>query len=251
MPASALNHLGRVTANTRRKAEEILAAAEAAGHRIDIIYGYNPASKPEHSSGLAVDFMVHTRAAGDFISDYVWTHRKRLGLRWVIWWQRVRSTTPGKGDAWRPMADRGNRTQNHMDHPHIFFTDSYSPPTQALPKPQPGPEAARAWWGERPYPQPPAFLSVRHLRAAIDHDEKRSDQGLYHYADQVWVAQQALGELGHMRFGTFVAGHAGVLTRAGIRRFQQSLGHPVDGWLGPKELAELMRRTGRNFRLEP
>lgn len=138
MPASALNHMGNVTPNTRRKAEEILAAVEAAGHRINIIYGYNPASKPEHSSGCALDFMVYgNRAAGDWIADYVWQHRVRLGLKWVIWYQRIRSTSPGKPSTWQPMASRGNSTADHRDHPHLFFDDIYTPLPSATPAPKP------------------------------------------------------------------------------------------------------------------
>lgn len=136
MPETALTTLGAVKPGTRQVATEVLRAAEAAGHRLATIWGYNPASKPEHSAGLALDFMC-TRTAGDFIADYLWANRGRLGVRWVLWRRRIRSTSPGKPTSWQPMADRGSVTQNHEDHVHVFLTGAYSPPTgdPASPKP--------------------------------------------------------------------------------------------------------------------
>ena len=119
--------LGAVTGATREIAHETIEACADAGNGwLKQIYGYNPASVPEHSSGRAIDYMCN-RAQGDWISDYLWANRKRLGLKWMIWRQHIRSTTPGKGDSWRIMEDRGNSTQNHMDHVHAFFDDTYTP----------------------------------------------------------------------------------------------------------------------------
>ena len=36
--------------------------------------------------------MVNDEAAGDFVRDYVWANRKRLGLEHVIWEQHITST---------------------------------------------------------------------------------------------------------------------------------------------------------------
>lgn len=131
MPASALNSMGRVTKNTAAKAREILTLAEEAGHRINTIYGYSPLSQPEHSSGRALDFMC-TRAAGDWIADYVWRNRARLRLKWQIWRRRIISQARA-GEGWRWMADRGSVTQNHYDHVHMFFDDGYDYPANPLP----------------------------------------------------------------------------------------------------------------------
>ncbi len=128
--ADPLRGLGNVTPATRQKAAEILAAATSAGHKVSIVWGFNPASRPEHSSGRALDFMVDDKAAGDWIADYVWRHRTRLGLRHVIWWQRIRSTVTAPG-VWRTMSDRGSVTQNHRDHPHIWFLDDRYEPLAA------------------------------------------------------------------------------------------------------------------------
>lgn len=128
------SQLGAVTPKTKAAALEILSAAAAAGHTIKQVWGYNPASVPEHSSGKAVDFMVYSdKAAGDWIADYVWTNRERLGLRWIIWYQRIRSASPGKSGEWEPMPDRGDNTQNHKDHPHVFFDDTYTAPDGSKP----------------------------------------------------------------------------------------------------------------------
>lgn len=126
----ALTYMGPVRPNVEMIAIEVLIAAQAAGHTIKVVWGFNAASTPEHSAGTALDFMVYNdRAAGDWIAEYLWRNRKRLGLRWVIWYQRIRSTTSGRGEAWRAMADRGNSTVNHKDHPHAnFWVKEYQPP---------------------------------------------------------------------------------------------------------------------------
>lgn len=112
-------------------------------------------------------------------------------------------------------------------------------------------QSSSPWWGDRPHPQEPAFLSVTHLRAALAHDIPRPDQGLYHWADQVWAVQRMLTDQGHvLRYGSYVAGHAGSLTRKAIESFQRALGHKPDGWLGPRELAELVRRSRKNYLLK-
>ncbi|OUZ10280.1 hypothetical protein BHE97_07975 [Aeromicrobium sp. PE09-221] len=64
--------------------------------------------------------MVHNKAAGDWINAHVWRHRVRLRLQHVIWWQRITLTTNRPGVA-RLMADRGNSTANHKDHPYILL----------------------------------------------------------------------------------------------------------------------------------
>jgi peptidoglycan hydrolase-like protein with peptidoglycan-binding domain len=142
MPASALDHLGPVPAATRARAAEILEAVEAAGHRLHHVWGMGTSS--EHATGRALDFMVYTRdedghatgidhRAGDFIRDYVWAHRARLGLIHVIWDQTILSTRTHPGVI-REMDDRGNATDNHKDHPHILFDEvPYVAPGRSVP----------------------------------------------------------------------------------------------------------------------
>lgn len=131
----ALIHTGisRMHEPTLFKAAEILDALLAGQHiRLNHLWGYdpNPANK-EHHSGRAIDFMVHKdKDAGDFISEYVIANEKRLGLIHVLWQQKIyrgpESTSSNPKGYWQPMALRanGDPTQNHMDHPHIWFADT-------------------------------------------------------------------------------------------------------------------------------
>lgn len=99
-------------------AKNIHVAAFRAGHRIEAIYGYADRGT-EHSSGLALDIMVPNKAAGDFISRWVWKNRERYRLRHLIWWQRIASVAR-ESEGWRAMEDRGGKTANHKDHPHVY-----------------------------------------------------------------------------------------------------------------------------------
>lgn len=85
----------------------------------------------DHQNGLAVDLMVDPlgqptttgKTTGDTVAAYFQRHATRFGIRYIIWQQRIwnagvdNTTTPPS--AWRMMADRGNPTDNHMDHVHI------------------------------------------------------------------------------------------------------------------------------------
>lgn len=121
--------LGKVTAATKSKAHEIFFAALAAGHDIWFMWGYDgDANNTEHHSGKALDFMVHNHAAGQWVRNYIWTNRARLGLQHVIWEQHITSTVTSPGVV-RKMPDRGSPTENHMDHVHaLFFTGAYKAP---------------------------------------------------------------------------------------------------------------------------
>lgn len=120
-----LDYLGNVTANTRAKAKLALEFLLSRGAHPTHFWGYdsNPRN-PEHHARTAVDFMVFSdRAAGDALADWLWANRARLGLKHQIWRQRIRSTVTSPG-VWRAMPDRGNPTENHMDHVHAMFFDS-------------------------------------------------------------------------------------------------------------------------------
>lgn len=69
----------------------------------------------DHPGGLAIDFMVN-RATGDALAQCALDNMKALGIKYVIWEQRINS-----GSGWRPMADRGGVTANHFDHVHVSF----------------------------------------------------------------------------------------------------------------------------------
>lgn len=138
----ALRHTGtsKMHLPTLRKAGEILDDLEAGrGKTLAHVWGYDPNTRnTEHHSGRALDFMVHNdRAAGDHIANYVIANKERLGLIHIIWRQRIyrgpRSTSKNPKGAWYKMADRGDPTQNHMDHPHAWFAATgYTPLTPAV-----------------------------------------------------------------------------------------------------------------------
>ena len=79
----------------------------------------------EHPLGRACDFMLSSGGAmptpekvalGHRIAEFLIEHGRRLGVKYVIYRQRIyHMSTPG----WRPMADRGSITANHFDHVHV------------------------------------------------------------------------------------------------------------------------------------
>lgn len=73
------------------------------------------AGTSDHPSGLAVDFMIG-RSAGDALADCALQNMDALGVKYVIWEQRI-----NHGDGWEAMSDRGGVTANHFDHVHVSF----------------------------------------------------------------------------------------------------------------------------------
>jgi hypothetical protein len=79
----------------------------------------------DHATGTACDFMVSTggsypsaagQAQGDKVAQYAINNASKLGIKYVIWKQRIYDMrSPG----WDPMSDRGGITANHFDHVHI------------------------------------------------------------------------------------------------------------------------------------
>lgn len=79
----------------------------------------------DHGTGHACDFMVTTggvmasgsaKALGDRTADYAIAHASALGIKYIIWRQRIYDLrSPG----WRAMENRGGVTANHYDHVHV------------------------------------------------------------------------------------------------------------------------------------
>lgn len=85
-----------------------------------------PGDPQDHGSGRACDFMESTggqmpsasaQAHGDRVAQYVIDNASRLGIKYVIWKQRIYDMRGSGG--WRQMEDRGSVTQNHFDHVHV------------------------------------------------------------------------------------------------------------------------------------
>lgn len=73
-----------------------------------------------HPAGLAIDIPAN-RTTGDAIASYATANAGALGVKYVIWQQRI--WYPGK--AWTAMATRtGPGDQNHLRHVHISFTEA-------------------------------------------------------------------------------------------------------------------------------
>lgn len=131
--------LGKVKPETKSISKELYDAAKAAGHEIWFMWGMGTSS--EHATGRALDLMVRNEKAGDWIRNYIWTHRKRLRLQHVIWEQHITSTVTQPGVR-RKMSDRGSVTENHMDHVHVlFFAGKYQAPSASKPPVETKPEA--------------------------------------------------------------------------------------------------------------
>jgi hypothetical protein len=78
--------------------------------------GYDPHG--EHIDGRAIDFMVTDSALGQAVADYLLANASTLGVRDIIWAQRI--WTPEQASSgWRYMEDRGSATANHYDHVHV------------------------------------------------------------------------------------------------------------------------------------
>lgn len=79
--------------------------------------GWRAHSRSVHQFGRAIDFMTYADAEqGYAIRNFVIAHYKEFGIDHVIFRQHI--WTP-YNQKWRLMEDRGNPTDNHMDHVHV------------------------------------------------------------------------------------------------------------------------------------
>lgn len=67
---------------------------------------------------------------GNQMAAYIQANAQSLGVKYIIWRQRKWSVARAD-EGWRPMADRGSPTQNHMDHVHVSLTGGVSPAPMA------------------------------------------------------------------------------------------------------------------------
>jgi hypothetical protein len=84
----------------------------------------------DHCCGLATDLMIadgggQATMSGIDIAEWAMKNRGSLGLKYVIWGQKIWSpTTDGTEKSWsnwRTMEDRNDLTQNHWDHVHVSY----------------------------------------------------------------------------------------------------------------------------------
>ncbi|KAF7507819.1 hypothetical protein GJ744_010120 [Endocarpon pusillum] len=61
---------------------------------------------------------------GEPIAEWVMKNRASLGLKYVIWGQKIWNPSQDSvkpWSQWRGMEDRGSITANHWDHVHVSF----------------------------------------------------------------------------------------------------------------------------------
>lgn len=99
----------------------------------------------DHGAGKACDFMTNVEgsqgtaeqnALGFDLARWLMANHEQMGIKYLIWHQRIWNPGPGFRDppcvdetrpetfaqsCWRLMEDRGSNTQNHYDHVHVSF----------------------------------------------------------------------------------------------------------------------------------
>lgn len=220
-----LSDLGNVKPTTRAVARLVVEHLDSIGTPLPphsetgrpMVWGYSTdPSNTEHHSGYALDFMVESHAAiGNAIADYLWHNRVALGVRWIIWRQRIRNPERA-GGRWRRMDDRGSDTDNHMDHVHVMLdgrapTGGAANPGSGSTAGPPFPLPRGSYFGPRSGP-PSSVSGYYSHRAAL----------------RQWQTQMK-------RRGWQIApdGLYGGQTRAIARKFQAEKGLAVDGLIGP------------------
>jgi hypothetical protein len=110
------------------------AVATAAGARS---IGTYPGHSPSIDRALDIFVPVSSRTLGDAICAFALANLERFGIDYVIYRQHIYN--PDVAPYWRLMADRGNPTQNHMDHVHVSFEPT-APKPNPVPDPRPTPD---------------------------------------------------------------------------------------------------------------
>lgn len=131
-------------------------AVEAAFPNITTIGGWRPPDGfNEHFRGEAIDIMIPNwgdpagKAYGDQIAEYL-LKTPGLGVDYVLWQQR-QWNADGTSSA---MSDRGDPTQNHMDHVHAHTVGTPQLPGAKTPQTRPQPKAPTKS-ATPPAPKPP------------------------------------------------------------------------------------------------
>ena len=93
---------------------------------LETIGGWRPSDPyPDHPSGRAVDVMIPNydsdkgKALGTEIKDYIFRNKDAFNVQYMIWRQEY---IPADGEP-NTMEDRGDPTQNHMDHVHVTVNE--------------------------------------------------------------------------------------------------------------------------------
>jgi hypothetical protein len=125
-------------------------------HFLKSRFGASATTYASHSDGATMSADLWTPGAAfgknnagiasmNSLADYCAANLGQLGLKYVIWRQRI-----NLGRGWSNMADRGSLTQNHMDHVHITFNGGAravaDQPTQVTAQPTQTSESSLPGW---------------------------------------------------------------------------------------------------------
>lgn len=97
-------------------AKKVYRAVCAKFPQVSSFGGYRNDPGSDHGTGHAVDIMISS-SVGDQIRDYAIKNKGKLGVKYVIWQQKIYASYTGWNG--RPMEDRGSKTANHYDHVHV------------------------------------------------------------------------------------------------------------------------------------
>lgn len=124
----AKNSEARLQPNTvhlLRQVEYLFPYYSSAGE----IGGYRQDPIMDHPSGQALDIMMENDGrdpasvhAGHKIAAFLMANSDQLGVTYMVWRQNI--WYPGRD--WREMSDRGNWTDNHMNHIHVLVNGSFT-----------------------------------------------------------------------------------------------------------------------------
>ncbi len=106
-----------VEKNFKPNAVKVYRAVCAKYPQVKTFGGYRNDPGSDHGTGHAVDIMI-SGSTGDSIRDYAIKNAKALGVKYVIWEQKLYAPYTNNWQG-RPMPDRGSATANHFDHVHV------------------------------------------------------------------------------------------------------------------------------------
>lgn len=109
-----------VTGWTQEASRRIVRDCAAEGHPVDHVWGYNPSPKSDHRNRRCVDFMVNSKADGDWIFAYLRRWELELKIRYLIWWGHQWRDYNKAGVPWHAVV-RYYGTNQHHDHVHVEF----------------------------------------------------------------------------------------------------------------------------------
>lgn len=128
LPAQGVPDLGDVTAGKNGVPSGLNDNAARGAAAVRQVFGFDGTIgglgqrpyKSDHPHGNAIDVMTNDdMELGQQVADYFVSNADKLGVKYVIFAQHIASAKGGW--KWRKMEDRGSRTANHFDHPHISF----------------------------------------------------------------------------------------------------------------------------------